>query len=52
MAMNDLQSLLYCLEHGSGEIHVEPELCVKALLPLQRMVNFSKERALSVKGNA
>ena len=52
MAMNDLQSLLYCLEHGTGEVHVPPELCEAALLPLQRMVNFSKERALAVKGNA
>ena len=52
MAMNDLQSLLYCLEHGSGEILVSPELCQKALLPLQRMLNFSKQRALAVSGNA
>lgn len=52
MAMNDLQSLLYCLEHGTGEVHVPPELCEAALLPLQRMVNFSKERAVAVKGNA
>jgi len=52
MAMNDLQSLLYCLEHGTGEVLVSPELCHQALLPLQRMVNFSKERALAMKGNA
>ncbi len=52
MAMNDLQSLLYCLEHGTGEVQVPLDLCQKALLPLQRMVNFSKERALAVKGNA
>ena len=52
MAMNDLQSLLYCLEHGTGEVDVPPALCEAALLPLQRMVNFSKERALAVKGNA
>jgi len=52
MAMNELQSLLGCLEKGTNEIVVDPELCAKALLPLQRMVNFSRERALAVKGNA
>ncbi len=52
MAMNDLQSLLYCLEHGSGEVLVSPELCQKAVRPLHRMLNFSKQRALAVSGNA
>jgi len=52
MAMNELQSLLGCLEKGANEILVDPELCARALLPLQRMVNFSRERALAVKGNA
>jgi quinolinate synthase len=52
MAMNELQSLLSCLEQGTNEVHVDPELGARALLPLQRMVNFSRERALAVKGNA
>ena len=50
--MNELQSLLSCLEQGTNEVHVDPELGARALLPLQRMVNFSRERALAVKGNA
>ena len=52
MAMNDLQSLLHCLETGSGEIEVPRELCERALLPLQRMVNFSAERRIALRGNA
>jgi quinolinate synthase len=52
MAMNELQNLLSCLEQGTNEVHVDPGLGARALLPLQRMVNFSRERALAVKGNA
>jgi len=52
MAMNDLQALHDCLLHGSNEIHVAPELCARALLPLQRMLDFSRERKRAVTGNA
>ncbi len=52
MAMNELQSLLACLEQGANEVHVDPALGARAMLPLQRMLNFSRERALAVKGNA
>jgi len=50
--MNELQSLLACLEQGANEVHVDPALGARAMLPLQRMLNFSRERALAVKGNA
>jgi quinolinate synthase len=50
--MNDLQTLLDCLENGSNEIRVDPALCERALLPLQRMLDFSRERQLAVRGNA
>jgi quinolinate synthase len=52
MAMNDLQTLHDCLLHGSNEVHVAPELCERALLPLQRMLDFSRERHRTVRGNA
>jgi quinolinate synthase len=52
MAMNDLQSLLLCLEQGSNEVFVDPALGERALLPLQRMVNFSHERQRALRGNA
>lgn len=53
MAMNDLEALLRCLEGGPlHEIRVDPELGKRAMVPLERMLNFSSERALAVKGNA
>jgi quinolinate synthase len=52
MAMNELQSVLGCLEQGTNEVHVAPELCERAMLPLQRMLSFSRERAIALKGNA
>lgn len=52
MAMNELQNLLTSLERGTNEIMVDPDLCERALLPLQRMVNFSRERRIPVRGNA
>ncbi len=43
MAMNSLRKLVECLETGSGEIHVEPELGKRARLPIQRLLDFAKE---------
>lgn len=40
MAMNGLENLLSCLQSGSGEVMVEEGLRLKALAPLQRMLNF------------
>ena len=40
MAMNHLASLEQSLLMGSNEIIVVPELIKKALIPLQRMINF------------
>ncbi len=48
MAMNDLEALLACFDGGSlHEIEVDRDLCARAMVPLQRMVNFSRERARS-----
>jgi quinolinate synthase len=52
MAMNELETLVGCLERGDNEIHVDPALAQRALLPLERMVNFAKQRHIAVKGNA
>ncbi|TQV86275.1 quinolinate synthase NadA [Exilibacterium tricleocarpae] len=40
MAMNSLDSLLGALEHGGDEIHVDPALAERAMVPLQRMLDF------------
>jgi len=52
MGMNSLQRLHDSLRTGSDQIHVDRELARKAMLPLQRMLDFSRERKLQVKGRA
>lgn len=52
MAMNGLENLRDVLISKRQEIIVEADLREKALIPLQRMLNFSKERQMAVKGNA
>ncbi|MCW9054163.1 MAG: quinolinate synthase NadA, partial [Motiliproteus sp.] len=52
MAMNDLENMAHVLESGDQEVFVDPDLGKKALLPLQRMLDFSAEMKLAVKGNA
>ena len=41
MNMNTLYNVADCLEHGSGEIKLAPELCARAMVPLQRMLDFN-----------
>jgi quinolinate synthase len=45
MAMNHLENMVQSLEQGSNEIHVDPALGEKAMIPLQRMLDF-RERQL------
>lgn len=52
MAMNALDNLAHSLETGSNEIHVDPALAERAMVPLKRMLNFAAERKQAVKGNA
>lgn len=42
MGMNTLESLRDALLNTSNEIHVDRALCDKAMLPLQRMLDFRK----------
>lgn len=44
MGMNTLQTLRQTLEQHSNEILVDPELGRKALIPLQRMLDFRNQR--------
>ena len=41
MGMNSLESLLNALENNGEEVLVDPELAKKAMIPLQRMLDFS-----------
>ena len=54
MAMNGLSAIASGLEQGGAEheIHVDPALREKALLPLNRMLQFAASLNQVVKGNA
>src|SRR5690554_2452106 len=42
MAMNSMDRMIRSLNEGSDEIQIAPELIQKALLPLQKMLDFPK----------
>jgi quinolinate synthase len=53
MAMNGLQAIYQSLTEISGhEIFVDDALREKALIPLNRMLNFAADLKLKIKGNA
>jgi quinolinate synthase len=52
MGMNSLQAMYTSLRDGSNEIRVEAGLAKKAMIPLQRMLDFSVQHKLAVQGKA
>jgi quinolinate synthase len=52
MAMNNLQNLAHVLETGENEIHVDEEVRKKALRSTQRMLDFAKNRTVTVFGQS
>lgn len=46
MAMNGMENLATVLETGNNEIRVDEEIRRKALIPIQRMLDFSKEQGI------
>jgi quinolinate synthase len=50
MAMNGLLNLAEVLESGRNEIHVDPAIIPRAVLPIKRMLDFAKEIGLPTKG--
>ena len=44
MAMNELEALAQVFERDDNEVLVDPELGKRAMLPLQRMLNFNQQR--------
>ncbi|MBP9216969.1 MAG: quinolinate synthase NadA [Agitococcus sp.] len=44
MAMNELENLAHVLETGEQEVFVDSALIPKALVPLQRMLDFAKTK--------
>lgn len=49
MAMNELENLVQVLEQGGNEIHVDEDVRVKAMKPLQRMLDFSGKKKSEAK---
>ncbi len=47
MAMNSLQNLEQLLINGSNEIHIDEAIRAKAVLPIQRMLDFAREHGKS-----
>jgi len=52
MAMNSLERLLHSLETGSNRVSVSQALAARAMVPLQRMLDFSAASKLKVSGKA
>lgn len=52
MAMNTLPRILQALEQGTDQIHIPAELIPRAVLPLERMLSFSRSSQLLEVGNA
>ncbi len=50
MAMNSLEGLYNALLHGQNRITVDRKLAARAMVPLQRMLDFSNRNKLAVKG--
>ncbi len=52
MAMNGLHNLLQTLENGDNEIHVDGEIRKKALLSIQKMMDFAEKSKVKVLGKS
>ena len=52
MGMNSLENMYSSLQENSNEIQVDPQLAAKAMIPLQRMLDFAANNQLKVRGKA
>ena len=52
MAMNGLRNLVEVLETGNNEIIIEESIRARALIPVQRMMDFAAARKVEIVGNA
>lgn len=52
MAMNDLEKLAQVLETGSNEILIDEAVRKKAVVSIQRMMNFAQALPVLAKGQA
>ena len=49
MAMNALQNLERVLRTGDQEIHIEPHIRQRAVIPMQRMLDFARARGIGAR---
>ncbi len=52
MAMNGLRTLVEVLETGKNEIVIEESVRARALIPVERMLDFAAARKVAIVGNA
>ncbi|MBL3598355.1 MAG: quinolinate synthase NadA [gamma proteobacterium endosymbiont of Lamellibrachia anaximandri] len=54
MGMNALQNLAEVLESGANEVHIDPAIQERAVVPIQRMLDFARTHGIGMKerGNA
>ncbi len=52
MAMNHLSKLAHCLETGDNAITIDPEIGQRAVVPIRRLLEFTRARGQSVLGNS
>jgi len=52
MGMNSLQAMYQSLRDSSNRITVDPQLAKKAMIPLQRMLDFAAQHRMKVAGKA
>ncbi len=54
MGMNSLQNLERVLDSGANEIHIEEAVRARAVIPIQRMLDFAAQQGIGMKdkGNA
>ncbi|ROR29806.1 quinolinate synthase NadA [Inmirania thermothiophila] len=51
MAMNGLRRLAQVLETGANEVHVDPAVAERALVPIRRLLDFARARRQEIYGN-
>jgi quinolinate synthase len=52
MAMNGLRGLLHVLETGANEIHVDPAIRARAVVSINRMLEFAGQAGITVAGRS
>ena len=50
MGMNALHNLERVLREGGNEIEIDPEIRERAVIPIQRMLDFAAEKGIGMKG--